>query len=132
MATNLESNVMLVNIEPTAKTFRTCDDVVNKKPTKKWAKRNAVPVLLDLEVTANGGDLCQTVPKLINSIPAGPVLCTFMQYSITICNLAEAAHVVSGIYVNQILFGNDVKFVYPGLSSCREIPLKLLEMHFRP
>ena len=53
----------------------------------------------------------QTVAELFNFMPAGPVSCTFMQYSVALCTLLEVASgVISGVIVEVIDVDIVVKF----------------------
>ena len=53
----------------------------------------------------------QTVDEVLNSMPAGSVICTFMQYSITFCSQPEAASdVIYGVFVRQSIVDEVVKF----------------------
>ena len=49
-------------------------------------------------VIRGGANLRQTVTGLFDSMDAGPVLCTFMQHSITFCSVPEVVgDVISGL-----------------------------------
>ena len=55
--------------------------------------------------------LRQTVADLFDSLPAGPALCTFMQYPVIFCSRPEeAGDVMSCMVVDYIGVGVRVKF----------------------
>ena len=63
-------------------------------------------------------------------MPGGLVLCnSTLHYSITFCSLLEAASdVVSGEFVTQSVFDNDVIFGYTGLHCSRDIESKVVQI----
>ena len=71
--------------------------------------------------------LRQTVTELFHSLLAGPVLRTFVQYSIAFCTRQEAANdVMSGLFVRLIVPNKIVKFRDPCLNRSREIRPKAI------
>ena len=66
-----------------------------------------------------------------STLSAGPVLRTFMKYSIAFCSLQEAViNVTSGLFVRMIVPGKTVKFRDRGLNCCRDIRPKSSETTF--
>ena len=60
--------------------------------------------------------LRETVAELFNSMPAGSVLCAFVQYLIILSSLPDVASgVISGTFVRQIDLVTAIKFGIWGL-----------------
>ena len=66
--------------------------------------------------------LRQTVTELFDSVPAGPVVRHFVEYSIAFCSRPKAANdIISGMFVRLIVPDKAPKLRDPGLNSSREI-----------
>ena len=71
--------------------------------------------------------LRQTMAELFDSLPTGPVIRIFMQYSTTSSSQPEALNdVIIGIFVSRIVSDIDFKFRDPGLNRYRQICLKVV------
>ena len=75
-----------------------------------------------MDVHVKFGDSGLNMDALLDSLPAAPVLCTFMQYLVAFCSRPEAASdVMSSHFVRLIVPNKCVKMFDPCLNSSQEI-----------
>ena len=77
------------------------------------AMQNATPLNLKIfRYSVTLVILRQTVAELLDSLLAGPVLRTFVQYSVAFCSRPKAANdVISGVAVDYVRMNVLVKFI---------------------
>ena len=76
-----------------------------------------------MDVCVKLGDSTLNSGQIVKLWPAGPFLCTFVQYLVAFCSRPEAvSDVTSGRFVGPMVPDKRVKFRYPRLNHSREIP----------